>query len=89
MELFFDAYQYYLENQGFFWEAMGRHLALSLSALMISVLIGVPLGIWISRQARAAARAGKKAARPAASANPERCSLSGVITSSIARPRPG
>ena len=33
---------------------MGRHLTLSLSALMISVLIGVPLGIWISRQARAA-----------------------------------
>ena len=54
MELFFDAYHYYLENQGFFWAAMGRHLALSLAALMISVLIGVPLGIWISRRARAA-----------------------------------
>ncbi len=51
MELFFEAYQYYLENQAFFWEALGRHLALSLSALAISVLIGVPLGIWISRQA--------------------------------------
>jgi osmoprotectant transport system permease protein len=33
---------------------MGRHLALSLTALMIGVLIGVPLGIWISRRARAA-----------------------------------
>ena len=54
MELFFDAYQYYLENQGFFWAAMGRHLTLSLSALAIGVLIGVPLGIWISRRARAA-----------------------------------
>ena len=54
MELFFDAYQYYLENQGLFWQAMGRHLTLSLTALAISVLIGVPLGIWISRRARAA-----------------------------------
>ena len=54
MELFFEAYQYYLENRAFFWEAMGRHLALSVSALAIGVLIGVPLGIWISRRARAA-----------------------------------
>jgi osmoprotectant transport system permease protein len=54
VELFFDAYQYYLENQDRFWEAMGRHLALSLSALAISVLVGVPLGLWISRRARAA-----------------------------------
>jgi len=54
VELFFDAYQYYLENQGFFWDAMGRHLALSLSALTIGVLIGVPLGIWISRRAHSA-----------------------------------
>jgi len=54
VELFFDAYQYYLENQGFFWDAMGQHLALSLSALTIGVLIGVQLGIWISRRAHAA-----------------------------------
>ena len=54
MQLMLAAYQYYLENQGRFWEAMGRHLTLSLTALAISVLVGVPLGIWISRQARAA-----------------------------------
>jgi osmoprotectant transport system permease protein len=54
VELFFEAYQYYLENQSRFWEAMGRHLALSISALAISVLVGVPLGIWISRRERAA-----------------------------------
>src|SRR6185295_6329664 len=52
--LFFEAYQYYLDHQALFWEAMRRHLALSLSALTISVLIGVPLGIWISRRTRAA-----------------------------------
>jgi ABC-type spermidine/putrescine transport system permease subunit II len=28
VKLFFEAYQYYLENQSRFWEAMGRHLAL-------------------------------------------------------------
>ncbi|HEU5100489.1 MAG TPA: ABC transporter permease [Roseiflexaceae bacterium] len=54
VELFLEAYQYYLENQERFWEAMGRHLSLSLSALAISVLVGVPLGIWISRRERAA-----------------------------------
>lgn len=54
MELFFAAYQYYLDNQARFWEAMSRHLALSLSALAISLLVGVPLGIWISRRERSA-----------------------------------
>jgi len=37
-----------------FWQALGQHLALSLTALAISVLVGVPLGIWISRRARVA-----------------------------------
>ncbi|HJZ48949.1 MAG TPA: ABC transporter permease [Roseiflexaceae bacterium] len=54
MQLIFEAYQYYLENQSRFWEAMGRHLTLSLTALALSVLIGVPLGIWITRRVRAA-----------------------------------
>ena len=54
MQLIIEAYQYYLENQSRFWEAMGRHLTLSLTALALSVLIGVPLGIWITRRARAA-----------------------------------
>jgi len=54
MQILIGAYQYYLENQSRFWAAMGRHLTLSLTALALSVLIGVPLGIWISRKARAA-----------------------------------
>jgi osmoprotectant transport system permease protein len=54
LQLILGAYQYYLENQSRFWEAMSRHLALSLSALAISVLVGVPLGIWISRRANMA-----------------------------------
>src|SRR5215211_1787576 len=33
---------------------LGQHLSLSLTALAISVLIGVPLGIWIARRARVA-----------------------------------
>jgi osmoprotectant transport system permease protein len=54
MRLLLDSYSYFLENQARFWEALGRHLTLSLSALAISVLVGVPLGIWIARRARAA-----------------------------------
>ena len=54
MQLLFDAYSYFLENQARFWEGLGRHLNLSLSALAISVLVGLPLGIWIARRARAA-----------------------------------
>jgi osmoprotectant transport system permease protein len=49
-----ESYRYFLENQARFWQAMGQHLSLSLTALAISVLVGVPLGIWISRRARVA-----------------------------------
>ena len=54
MKLLAESYQYFLENQAHFWQALGQHLVLSLTALAISVLVGVPLGIWISRRARAA-----------------------------------
>jgi len=54
MKLLAEAYQYFLDNQAHFWEALGQHLVLSLTALAISVLVGVPLGIWISRRARTA-----------------------------------
>ncbi len=54
MQLLLQAYQYFLDNQSRFWEAMGRHLTLSLWALAISVLVSVPLGIWIARRARVA-----------------------------------
>jgi osmoprotectant transport system permease protein len=54
MKLLLDAYQYFLENQPRFWQAVNQHLTLSLLALAISVLAGVPLGIWIARRAAAA-----------------------------------
>jgi osmoprotectant transport system permease protein len=54
MKTLLEAYAYFLERQDDFWRAAGQHLALSLSALAISVAVGVPLGIWIARRARAA-----------------------------------
>src|SRR6476620_11250872 len=54
MKLLAESYQYFLANQAHFGQALGQHLVLSLTALAISVLVGVPLGIWISRRARAA-----------------------------------
>jgi osmoprotectant transport system permease protein len=54
MQLLLEAYRYFLENESRFWQALGQHLTLSLSALAISVLVGVPLGIWIARRERAA-----------------------------------
>jgi osmoprotectant transport system permease protein len=54
MKLLAESYQYFLENQARFWQAMGQHLLLSLTALAISVLVGVSLGIWISRRTRVA-----------------------------------
>ena len=50
MKLLLDAYEYFLANQTRFWQAVNQHLVLSLVALAISVLIGVPLGIWIARR---------------------------------------
>jgi osmoprotectant transport system permease protein len=54
MQIILDAYRYFLEQRDDFWQAAGQHVVLSLAALAISVLVGVPLGIWISRRARAA-----------------------------------
>ncbi len=51
MDLLKGALQYYLQNQVFFWQAFRQHLALSLSALGISIVISLPLGIWIARRA--------------------------------------
>ncbi len=39
------AYQFYLDNQAEFWEAVTEHLQLSLTALAIAVVLCVPLGI--------------------------------------------
>jgi len=50
MEIFQDAYAYYLQNQAFFWQATSRHLMLSFSALGISLLVAFPLGLWIAKR---------------------------------------
>lgn len=50
MKLLLDAYQYFLDNQAHFWDATGRHLTFSLTSLAISMLVCVPLGIWIARR---------------------------------------
>ena len=54
MQLLIEAYRYFLENQPRFWQSLNQHLALSMSALAISVCVGVPLGIWIARRERVA-----------------------------------
>lgn len=45
-----EAYAYFLDHQERFWSALSRHLTLSLSALAISVVVCVPLGILIARR---------------------------------------
>lgn len=48
MDLLRGAYLYFVQNQASFWQAVDQHLVLSLSALGISVLFCLPLGVWIS-----------------------------------------
>lgn len=54
MDLLQGAYQYILENQSFFWQSVRQHLALSFSALGISLLVALPAGIWIAKRAKIA-----------------------------------
>jgi len=54
LSLLAGAYQYFLLHQAEFWSETGRHLALSLSALAISVAVCLPLGVWITRRIVAA-----------------------------------
>jgi osmoprotectant transport system permease protein len=54
MQFLLDAYRYFLDHQARFWEATGQHLVLSLAALGISVIVCVPLGVWIARRANVA-----------------------------------
>ena len=54
IELLSKAYDYIQHNQSRFWEAVGTHLRISLTALAIAIIICLPLGIWISRHPRAA-----------------------------------
>ena len=54
VEILQGAFQYFQNNQAAFWQATRQHLVLSLSALAISILVCLPLGIWISRRASVA-----------------------------------
>ena len=50
--LFIKAYYYILENHARFLEAVRIHMTLSLSALLVSIIICVPLGIICSKFGR-------------------------------------
>jgi osmoprotectant transport system permease protein len=50
MNELYGAYQYLLEHQADFWEAVAVHLRLSLSALAIALLLCGPLGIWAAKR---------------------------------------
>jgi osmoprotectant transport system permease protein len=45
------AYQYFLLNQTAFWQAGAQHFELSLTSPGISILVSIPLGIWIAHRA--------------------------------------
>ncbi|HYP40531.1 MAG TPA: ABC transporter permease [Chloroflexia bacterium] len=49
MELLQQALEYALNPRSDFLRAVGVHLQLSGLALLVAVLVGVPLGIWISK----------------------------------------
>jgi osmoprotectant transport system permease protein len=48
------AFDYFLENQPAFWQALVVHLRLSLTALTIALVICVPLGVWAAKRRRVA-----------------------------------
>jgi osmoprotectant transport system permease protein len=48
------AIQYFLLNQPDFWRALQQHLELVTGSLVISLLVGIPLGIWIAHRANVA-----------------------------------
>ena len=49
-----ETYAYFLTNQARFWTELGRHLNLSGSALALSLLFCLPLGIWAAHHPRRA-----------------------------------
>jgi len=55
MELLTKTYQYLLENVDRFMEELKVHLGLSLSALAISLILCVPIGIWCAKNPKIAA----------------------------------
>lgn len=54
MTLLQGALQYFQQNPDNFWRATQQHLLLSSAAMSISLIVGLPLGIWISHRARIA-----------------------------------
>lgn len=44
------AYRYALDNQAFFWQAVGIHVRLSVLALSIAAALCIPLGLYIARR---------------------------------------
>lgn len=50
MDLLQQTWEYALENRDRFWEAVGIHLQLSGIALGVSVVLCVPLALWIARR---------------------------------------
>jgi len=52
ISLLFEAYQYFLANQSRFWAATTQHLWISSVALAISMVAGLPIGIWAAHQVR-------------------------------------
>lgn len=55
MELLLNTYQYLLDNVDRFMEELKVHLVLSLSALAISLILCIPIGIWCAKNPRIAA----------------------------------
>jgi osmoprotectant transport system permease protein len=54
VDVVIEAWSYALANGERLWRAFGRHLMLSGVALAISVVVGVPLGIFIARRVQLA-----------------------------------
>ncbi|GAB4374522.1 MAG: hypothetical protein Kow009_10050 [Spirochaetales bacterium] len=54
MDILLESWTYMRENESFFRTALGRHLELSFLSLGISILVALPLGIWIARHKHAA-----------------------------------
>jgi osmoprotectant transport system permease protein len=50
MELLRQTVEYAIANSDFFWRSVGIHLQLSGAALGISIVLCVPLAIWIARR---------------------------------------
>lgn len=54
MNLLEEVIHYYHTNQAGFWQATQQHLVLSSAAMLISLVVGLPIGIWIAHRTRIA-----------------------------------